>query len=76
MSQPTKQQVLGICNSIRDVDDQLGRFSDYEGGQNGPTWAVWNVSKEIFAARCEQSITLHQQAITRWKRAAALNARR
>jgi len=66
--------VSDLFSKISKIDDQLGYFSDYEGGwESGPTFYLWQCGKERFEKRCEEAIYLHSEAIKLWEKARKLN---
>jgi len=66
--------ISDLFSNISKIDDQLGKFSDYEGGEeSGPTLHLWQCGKERFERRCEEAIYLHGEAIKLWKKAHKLN---
>ncbi len=77
MSGPiNEQKLLALCDAVRDVDDQLGGFSDYEGAKDGPTYSLWNEGVDHFEAKCDYAISLHKEAIAVWRKLQRLNQRR
>lgn len=66
--------VSDLFFNISTIDDRLGKFSDYERGEeSSPTLYLWRCGKERFGRRCEEAIYLHGEAIKLWKKARRLN---
>jgi len=66
--------VSDLFSNISKIDDQLGCFSDYEGGiESSPTFYLWQCGKDRFKKRCEEAIYIHREAIKLWKKARKLN---
>lgn len=73
---PTEKELLKLCEEVRRCDDTLGKTSDHEGQQDGPTYRLWGAGRESFRNHAEAIISWHQHAITVWKRLLRLNDRR
>lgn len=73
---PTEAQVLAMCRAINALDDALGKFSDYEGDESGPTYYLWKKGVHTFNVKADEAIELHRRAIKEWQAARALNKRR
>jgi hypothetical protein len=76
MSEPTKEEVLAMCESIRKCDDSIGHASDHEGDENGPTWHMWRLGQKRFARHVAAMVEWHRRAAYRWEKAGKLNNRR
>lgn len=61
-----RQRILKLCNEMQKNDDSLGRFSDHEGGTDGPTWAAFK--EGYLQRRALEAITLHQRAAALWSK--------
>lgn len=76
MKAPTEKQVIEMCDAVRECDDNLGRCSDHEGSDEGPTFRVWNLGPAKFKHHAEAVISWHQHAISVYRRLLKMNERR
>ena len=78
MSAKTKldEIVLEWCEEVRKCDDQIGRYSDHEGEESGPTWYMWQSGYETFKYACSRALADHKQAIHVWEQLQKLNEAR
>lgn len=59
-----RKRVHKLCDEMRENDDALGRFSDHEGGCEGPTWQAFKDG--YLSRRALEAISLHRKAIDLW----------
>lgn len=59
-----RQRVMRLCREMQKNDDRLGRFSDHEGTEDGPTWQAFK--EGYLARRALEAIQLHRNAIALW----------
>lgn len=59
-----RRRVLKLCDEVRKNDDALGKFSGYEGDENGPTWDAFK--RGYLARRALEAIGLHRKAVALW----------
>lgn len=59
-----RRRMIKLCDDVRENCDKLGRFSDHEGGTDGPTWQAFKDG--YLKARALEAITLHRKAIAIW----------
>lgn len=70
------RKALAHCEFVRYCDDRLGRYSDHEGDENGPTFHLWQKGDIDFEMHCLRAIEDHKKAITVWRKFLRLNAKR
>ncbi len=64
MTPRQKKKVTAICTEKARTDDALGRFSDHEGEDIGPTWHLFSkLNYHRYADHVEYEIGLHKQQI-------------
>lgn len=68
-----KQKALLLCKEMSACDDRLGKYSDYEGTEDGPTFYLWEQGVEDFDAQCKAAIRQHAIAIAAWRKFQKLN---
>lgn len=68
-------EVAKAINDIRVGDDRLGRYSDYEGNEDGSTYMFWMQGSDPFASQIARAIADHQASIRAWTQLALLNHR-
>lgn len=56
-----------FADQIAAVDNELGRIADYEGENDGPTYAVWYAGSRQWQHHCDLAIELHLRAIELWR---------
>lgn len=61
-----RRRIIKLCDEMRENSDKLGRFSDHEGGTDGPTWQAFKDG--YLKKRALEAITLHNKAIDLWRR--------
>lgn len=61
-----RKRILTICDEMRANDDALGRFSDHEGGTDGPTWQAHKGG--YLKRRALEALQLHKNAIYLWQK--------
>ncbi len=66
-------QLMRLCEALRVCNDQLGKYSDHEGDENGSTWHFWQMGKSRFDMYAARAIADHKAAIGVWKELRALN---
>lgn len=67
--------ILKFAKKIQQIDDRLGKFSDYEGDDEGPTYRLFKTSTpEEWQDQCQAAIDYHKAAVRLWN--AALRASR
>jgi hypothetical protein len=71
-----EQKALAMCDSIRECDDRIGRYSDHEGNKDGPTYYFWAQGKTKFEEHALRAIHDHQLALKAWRKALKLNDKR
>jgi hypothetical protein len=63
-----EQKLLRLCSEMSALDDRLGKFSDYEGNEFGPTCFLFkNHDKTTFDYHANSAIALHKEAIRLWR---------
>lgn len=73
---PGKGEVLKACAKVQEIDDALGKRSDHEGDENGPTWYLWNLGPEKFEAVAREQVNNHNRARYTWEKLRSMNRRR
>jgi hypothetical protein len=68
--------VLKECAKIQEIDDALGKRSDHEGDENGPTWYLWNQDPRDFELIAQEQINNHHRAVYHWTKLRSMNRRR
>jgi hypothetical protein len=61
-----RQRILKLCTEMQKNDEALGRFSDHEGGTDGPTWAAHRDG--YLKRRALEALQLHRNAIALWSK--------
>lgn len=61
-----RRRIIKLCDEVRDIDAKLGRFSDHEGGMDGPTWQAYKDG--YLKKRALEAIQLHRNAQAIWSK--------
>ena len=57
-------ELLALCERKRAVDDELGRCSDHEGDEHGPTYSMFkNMRPEGYCTTLDYYIGQHERAV-------------
>lgn len=72
ISKMAQKLFLEVCKN----DDRLGRYSDHEGDDGGPTYYMWSQGYAIFRSHCIRSIRDHMKAVETMKKLQKLNEAR
>lgn len=67
---------LEVFKEVRAINDQLGRYSDHEGQEDGSTYYFWNHGQDAFDLQCSRAIEDHQTAIRVWRKLRRINQKR
>jgi hypothetical protein len=59
--------VKSLFREVQANDDRLGRYSDHEGDNDGPTYQIWQAGYKTFKAHCQRAIHDHETAIVTMK---------
>lgn len=64
-----------LLTAVQVCDDRIGRYSDHEGNEEGPTFYHWKQGREAFQRHCDRAIGDHQEAIKVFRRFKRLASR-
>jgi hypothetical protein len=76
MSEKVQEELLKLCSTIQQIDDALGRYADYEGSEEGPTFYLYGRGYKEFGEHCDRAIQDHKIAVQRWKALKRFNEQR
>lgn len=68
--------LLELCAEIQACDDRIGRYSDHEGTEEGPTYHLYQLGFATFKSHCIRAIEDHEAAIIVFKKLLKLNRTR
>jgi hypothetical protein len=73
---PVQSEAERLFREVQANDDKLGRYSDHEGTDGGPTFYLWSKGYKAFKSHCQRSIRDHRAAIETMEKLQRLNEAR
>lgn len=64
----SKMDLEDYLTAVQVCDDRIGRYSDHEGDENGPTFYHWKKGMEGFMDHCDRAIADHYEAVMVWRK--------
>lgn len=76
MADPIQKMAEDLFHEVQANDDRLGKYSDHEGTDGGPSFYLWSQGYKTFKSHCVRSIRDHETAIATMKKLQNLNETR
>lgn len=63
MDRAAQRKLVQFCEESRAIDDSLGRYSDHEGDENGPTYSLFLQPVDAYLDHAEHVIELCRRKV-------------